>query len=202
MTMRALLITLAASALIACGQPAQTPAEGAAPAGESAATGGEQQALTAEGWGPLRIGMTRAEIEAALGPDDSPNAAGGAEPESCDQFHPARAPEGMLAMVTDGRLSRISLVRGATVQTSEGLGLGAAAAAVTQAYGNRARTEPHKYEDAPAQYITVWTQPRPAGEAYVEDQNARGVRYEIGGDGAVNAIHAGGPSIQWVEGCS
>ena len=36
----------------------------------------------------------------------------------------------------------------------------------------------------------------------VQDANARGLLYEVGGDGKVRAIRAGGPSIQYVEGCA
>ena len=36
----------------------------------------------------------------------------------------------------------------------------------------------------------------------VQDEAARGIVYEIDGAGKVGAIHAGGPSIQYVEGCA
>ena len=49
--------------------------------------------LTAEGWDGLRIGMTRAEVVAAAGEDANPEAVGGPEPEMCDEFRPADAPE-------------------------------------------------------------------------------------------------------------
>ena len=157
----------------------------------------DANALTAEGWGPLRIGMTLAEITAALGPDADPNAVGGADPATCDQFRPERAPEGMLLMTEQGKLSRISLIRNSTLKTDRGFGLGDSAAAIKAAYGTAATASPHKYQEAPAEYIAAWSTP-PGGAAGTE----RGVVYEIGGDGKVIAIHAGGPSIQYVEGCS
>ena len=43
--------------------------------------------------------------------------------------------------------------------------------------------------------------PATAG-AWVEDAAARGVRYEINGEGKVQIVHVGGPAIQLVEGCS
>src|SRR5687767_4144879 len=49
------------------------------------------QVLTAEGFGPLRIGMSRAEVVKALGEDSDPEAVGGPDPESCDMFRPVRA---------------------------------------------------------------------------------------------------------------
>ena len=182
--------------------PTATPAPAAAPVAERPdAKPAAANALSANGYGPLRIGMSRAEVVAAMGEDRNPNAVGGAEPESCDQFFPARAPEGMLVMIEDGRLSRIDLVRNARTATDKGLRLGARATAVRAAYGSALVAEPHKYVEAPAQYLTAWTTPAPAPGA-TAGPNARGIRYEVGHDGTVEAILAGGPSIQYVEGCA
>jgi hypothetical protein len=155
--------------------------------------------LTGEGWEALRIGMTRAEIVEALGEDANPDAVGGPDPESCDQFRPERAPEGMLLMVQNDRLTRISLGDESDITTDKGLRVGDPAERVKAAYGDQAQVTPHKYQSAPAEYITVWS--RGGGEGYIEDETARGIVYEIGSDGTVMAIHAGGPSIQYVEGC-
>lgn len=196
------LISMSALALAACQQPAEpTPAPTEPPVTTPTPTPVDANALTAEGWGPLRIGMTLAEITAALGPDADPNAVGGADPATCDQFRPERAPEGMLLMTEQGKLSRISLIRNSTLKTDRGFGLGDSAAAIKTAYGVAAVATPHKYEAAPSEYITAWSGAAPAAGATVPD-TARGIVYEIGGDGMVKAIHAGGPSIQYVEGCS
>ena len=152
--------------------------------------------LTANGFGPLRIGMTRAEVEAALGADANPNAVGGADPASCDQFRPARAPDGMLVMINDGVLTNVSLVRASTVQTDRGVKIGDPASKVTGAYGSAAEAIPHKYESAPAQYIFVWSGADHTSRA------ARGIKYEIGQDGNVKSIAGGGPTIAYVEGCA
>ena len=109
----ATLGSVAVLSLAACGAPPpepETPAEPApAPAPTPGAPVSAADKLTAQGYGPLRIGMTRAEVEAALGPDSDPEAVGGPDPESCDQFRPERAPEGVLVMVEDGVLARISV---------------------------------------------------------------------------------------------
>ncbi len=160
----------------------------------------DANALTPTGWGPLRIGMTRAEITAALGPDANPDAVGGPDPESCDQFRPERAPEGMLLMVENGVLTRISLVGESTLKTDRGFGLGDTAAAIKAAYGADAVSTPHEYIGLPAEYIAAWTNLRPS--AYVQDANARGIVYETDAQRIVRAIHAGSPSIQYVEGCA
>lgn len=198
---RAVVAASALALLAACGPTTESPAESEAEA-EMEAPAEEPQglALTAEGWGPLRIGMTRAEVEAALGPDANPEAVGGPDPEACDEFRPEQAPEGLLVMIENGVLTRISAVRDSELNTNQGYGIGDPADGIKAAYGDDARVEPHKYVAAPAEYITVWATEEADG--YVQNPEARGVVYEIGEEGTVTAIRGGGPSIQYVEGCS
>ena len=59
---------------------------------------------------------------------------------------------------------------------------GDTAAAVKTAYGAAASVGPHKYQGAPAEYITVWATRERSGPA------ARGIKYEIGMDGKVKSI--------------
>lgn len=162
---------------------------------DSSAAAPSATTLTAEGWGPLRIGMSRAEVVAAAGPDANPGAVGGPDPESCDQFRPRSAPQGLLVMIEHDTLTRISLSRGSGVASDAGFEVGDSSAAVVRYYGARAGITPHKYQSAPARYITIWRRGRPPASS------ARGIVYEIGGDDRVMHIHAGGPSIQYVEGC-
>ena len=164
-----------------------------APGGPSAAPPGSPM-LTPQGWGPLRIGMTRAQVVAAAGEDANPAAVGGPEPERCDEFRPAEAPQGMLVMIENGRLTRISLSAGTDVVTEAGFGVGASADSIAAAYGGCAALSPHKYLAAPGAYITVWEIAPGAGDA-------RGIVYEIGLDGRAMHVHAGSASIQYVEGC-
>src|SRR5690606_23850948 len=127
-------LILALALLAACqpsgdteADPADVPPAASAVPGDTAASAPTNTApstpadtatyLTAEGWGPLRVGMTRAEVVAALGEDANPNAVGGPEPEQCDEFRPARAPAGMIVMLVQGRLARITLVRDSPVKT-------------------------------------------------------------------------------------
>lgn len=208
-----LLIAATALSFSACGapeppssDPPETPSTDATIAADTASPGGSTAAtptttpssdstLTAEGWGPIRIGMTRAEVVAAAGEDANPAAVGGPEPEACDQFRPEEAPEGMLVMIEQDRLTRISLSAGTSITTDRGFGVGDPAGPIKEAYGDAATVSPHKYVAAPAEYITVWNKPPSQGT------DARGLVYEIGADGRVAHIHAGGPSIQYVEGC-
>ena len=198
-------VALSTLLLAACGEPATEPATAPeTPAPTAPVTPApDSNALTAGGYGPLRIGMTKAEVVAAMGDDSDPASVGGAEPEVCDQWRPARAPEGVLVMIQDGVLTRISVSEPATLKTDRGFGVGDTAAAIKAAYGPLAVSQPHKYSPAPAEDIFVWSTGAPAtpGE-YVQDANARGIRYEIGGEGKADIIHVGGPAIQMVEGCS
>ena len=193
-----LILTLPA----ACQEPAQ---RGAEPAGDTASAQVPIDSARAEspdsmkiigpdGWGPLRIGMTRAEVVAAAGEDANPDAVGGPNPEECDEFRPEQAPRGLLVMLEDGVLTRISLSEGTGIRTESGIQVGDSAAAVMAAHGAEAMTTPHKYQDPPARYITIWRTAPPAPDA-------RGIVYEIGQDDRVIHVHAGGSSIQYVEGC-
>ncbi len=198
------IVLITALAFSAC-SPAAEPPPVAAPEVPVAEVAPEPamtlDTLTADGIGPLTIGMTLDEVTAALGPDSDPDAVGGPDPESCDEFRPERAPEGVLVMIEQGKLTRISLVELSTVKTDKGIGLGETADVVKTAYGDQAKATPHKYQDTPAEYITWW-KGGPRTEPYVEDDTARGIVYEVDGTGKVGAIHAGGPSIQYVEGCA
>lgn len=188
--------------LASCAEPserAETPtgetASATASADSAADTPGDPATtIGPDGWGPLRIGMTRAEVVAAAGEDANPDAVGGPNPDECDEFRPAQAPRGLLVMLEDGILTRISLSEGTGIRTAAGIGVGDPAAAVAAAHGEQAVTTPHKYQDPPARYIAVWRAAPPAPDA-------RGIVFEIGGDDRVMHIHAGGPSIEYVEGC-
>ena len=200
---RRLMLTTAVFALAACGAPEPepaAPADPAAPATPPPAAAPPADVLTAHGFGPLRIGMTLAEVEAALGPDSNPEAVGGPDPESCDIFHPVRAPEGLTVMVEKGVLTSIWLADGSPLKTDRGFGVGDTATAIKAAYGPTANASPHKYAAPPAEYITSWSVG--GGPDYVQDPAARGVAYHVGTNGRVELVAAGGPSIQYVEGCA
>lgn len=150
--------------------------------------------LTPDGWGPLRIGMSRADVVAAAGEDANPDAVGGPDPDRCDEFRPSNAPAGMLVMVESGILTRISVSRNPEIKTLDGFRVGDRGSSVLAEYGSRARVDPHQYWEPPAKYITVWQQA--SAEA-----DRRGMRYEIDAAGEIVHFRAGGPSIEYVEGC-
>lgn len=166
----------------------------AAPAAGRGADTAPDSTLTSAGWGNLRIGMSRSEVEAAAGEDAHPEAVGGPDPATCDEFRPVRAPDGLLVMIRNGRLTRISITEGSGIITDRGIAVGDSVSEVLEAYGPEATSSPHTYHAAPAQYLTVWAVPPPAPAA-------RGIVYEIAENGRVLRILAGDGSIEVPEGC-
>jgi hypothetical protein len=136
-----------------------------------------------EGLGDLRLGEA---------PPSGPWASRGAqEPGSCQTMTSPDYP-GVYALLTDGKVRRISVGQRSDVKLVEGVGVGSTEEDVLKAFGGF-RAEPHKYVDAPAKYLT-------APNAASGDP---AVRFEIGQDGKVSIIHVGMmPELGYVEGCS
>lgn len=144
--------------------------------------------LTPDGWGPVRIGMSRAQVERSIGAklEGEPLE----DEQSCIEMAPVGPDTGVWFMFEDFKLSRISVGDPSKVTTPRGIGVGASADQVRRVYP-RIKAEPHYYEDKPSEYLTFWTVP-----------NKRGVRFETSSKRQVQAIHAGTASIQYVEGCA
>jgi len=160
----------------------QEPAPSPAPAAQPAAANADM--LTLEGLGGLRIGEPV--------PAGSTWASRGAQvPGGCRTISSPDHP-GVHAIVEDGRVRRITAGQRSRVRLAEGIGVGASEADVRKWFAGF-RAEPHKYADAPAKYLTA---PNAAG-------GSAALRFEIGSDGRVSAIHVGTmPVLGYVEGCS
>ena len=159
-------------------------------AGPAASADSPAWKLTPDGWGPVKIGMTRSQVSNAL--------KAGLEGEAIEDANVCiemiaanHTYPGLWFMFEDGRLSRISVGEKSKVTTPRGIGIGATAEAVRRAYGRALKAEGHEYLERPAEYLTFWTVP-----------TKRGVRFETDLKRRVETIHAGGPSIQYVEGCA
>ena len=142
--------------------------------------------ITADGWGELKVGMQAREAIRRFGLNEAASIPG---EDSCRQFASTAQPE-LIVMTVDGRVARLSLYRPSPLRTDRGFTIGDREAAIRKAYGPGLKVEAHAYDDKPAHYLTFWTKP-----------GKRGVRYETDMKGKVNAIHAGGPEIQFIEGC-
>lgn len=142
--------------------------------------------LTPSGWGELRIGMSEAEVVRRFGltlaPDDGVNG------PACRESR-LPGPSGLTVMTEGGKVTRLTLYGRSPLKTDRGLSVGAPAEAVRRAYGAAIRATGHAYEVPPAAYLT-----------YRAGKGGLGIRYEIGADGRVAAVHAG-RSIDYVEGC-
>ena len=146
--------------------------------------------LTPPGWGPVRVGMTRAQTEKALAlhlEGDAFDNYG-----SCIELYSSNQKlSGLYFMFLDGKLSRISANGTSTIKTPRGIHVGSSADEVRKLYGPKLQAEPHHYTGAPAEYLTYWLKPK-----------ASGVRFETDAEGKVETIHAGTDSIELVEGCA
>jgi hypothetical protein len=146
--------------------------------------------LTPSGWGPARIGMTRVQVTKALKVslegDAFDNEGSCLELVGADNALP-----GLFFMFEEGKLTRITASEPSAIATPRGIHAGSIADEVRKAYGAGLKSEPHKYEDPPAEYLTYWLKP-----------DRSGVRFETDMQGKVESIHAGTSSIQYVEGCA
>ncbi len=147
--------------------------------------------LSPDGIGPLKIGMTFAEAEAALGApfvvkDDYGNGL-----MACN-YGSSTALPGVSVMVDGGKVVRFDTRDGAAIRSDRGIAEGDPATAVTTAYPAGLAKEAHKYSEAPAHYLE-----------WFNADGGRGIRYEVGQDGKVSNMYAGAmPNVGYVEGCS
>lgn len=147
--------------------------------------------LETSGYGAVHIGMTLAEARAASGQALDQNVADEDSAACQEQPFTLAGGDKLYLMFEEGRLTRITATdEAAHVRTAQNVGVGSTDEEVRTAYSG-VTEQPAKYEDAPAHDLIAWTTP---------DQS--GLRFEIGAEGRVKAVHAGGPSILYVEGCA
>lgn len=201
--MRAVSVLAAALVLAACspehdaGEPASAPQAGSEAATQAPSVplgpGGAPifvTPLTQDGWGEVKIGMSHEQAVQALGGKVKPDASTQDDTWRACHMIAAAEPEGLFVMVENGKVTRIT-ARTPAIRTDAQLKVGDPKDRVLGTYPDLLKREPHKYQEPPAEYLTWWAKP---------DQS--GIRYSIGQDSLVQEIHAGGPSIRYVEGCS
>lgn len=192
----AALLLAALAGAAACADPpdrAEIPDTATAPpaaTADSAPTSADSAAwtVTDRGAGPLAIGMTAAAAGRALGAPLQPTYEPGG---TCDMIDVPGGPAGLSLMLVSDTLVRVDVVD-TLPRTREGVGVGSGEAAVLAAYAPHVASGPHKYDAAPARYLTA-TSPTDSSHAIVfETDGQRVTRYRAGRR----------PEVEWVEGCS
>jgi hypothetical protein len=148
--------------------------------------------LTVEGYGDMRIGMTLAEARQVSGQTLDAPALEEDIPGACSEQAYATTDGDQLWLMFEGdRLVRVTASSEAPrTRTAQNVGVGSTDAEVRTAYQNVIE-EPAKYNEPPAHDLIVWTTPEQSG-----------LRFEVNAAGQVTQVHAGGPAIQYVEGCA
>jgi hypothetical protein len=156
----------------------------------TASAQGPSWTLTPSGWGPAHIGMNRAQLSKALHVGLEGDAFD--NEGSCIELYAAdNALPGLIFMLIDGKLARITVTEPGKVVTPRGIGIGSSADDVRKAYGSDLKAETHHYDGEPAEYLTYWLKPEKSG-----------VRFETDTSRRVQTIHAGNDAIQYIEGCA
>lgn len=162
----------------------------------------KNRVLTFDGLAPVRVGMTVAEAEAALGAKLQPlDTSDGASSESC--WYTRRIDgidQALPYMIQDGRIARIDVDDGVPggmerinpgVTTERGIGIGSSEDDAKKAYGSALEIELHAYGGPNDHYLTILTADK-----------SRGIRFEAP-EGKIDTFHVGtAAAIILIEGCS
>jgi hypothetical protein len=139
-----------------------------------------------DGAGPVRIGMSLAQLNAALGENFSMPR--DPDEQACFYAETAKQP-GIGFMVEHGKVTRVDVTeRG--FSTAGGIRVGDSEAQVIKVYGSRLKIEPHAYTGPEGHYLTLYS----ADGRY-------GIRFETE-RGRVTGFYSGeAHAIAYIEGC-
>jgi len=144
--------------------------------------------VSPQGVGPVRIGATIAELNAALGEQLKP--AYDVNPE-CDYLDPAALPAGIALMVERDTVVRID-VDTTGIPTKEGASVGDSEAKVLELYRGRVQVQPHKYTGPTGHYLVVtW----PSDTLHL-------LIFETDGEKVVTYRAGIRPAVEYIEGCA
>lgn len=136
--------------------------------------------------GPVKIGMTIAQINAAL--REKFSFPGEKDERGCFYVSPSQHPD-VAFMIENGRLVRIDVAKPG-VATPEGVQVGDSEARAKSVYGNKLKIEPHAYNGPEGHYLTVRS-----------NDGRYGTRFETDG-GKIQSYYAGlFSAVQYIEGC-
>ena len=144
--------------------------------------------ISFDGYGPARIGMTKAALQSALGKRLTKDEIS-EDPNSCEVVAPVGESEGISYMFVDRKLARIDISTD-RVMTVSGARVGSSQRSVVALYPGRIAVSPHAYTAPDGSYLTL-----------LSSDKTRGIRFETD-HGKVIGFYAGtAESIQYVEGC-
>ncbi|HEX6373215.1 MAG TPA: hypothetical protein VF006_30100 [Longimicrobium sp.] len=168
--------------------------QAAAPAStDSTAARDTAWTLRNDGIGSLRVGMTAAEAETALGHFRTIpfNPGAPADSMACGYAASDRLPAGVKVMMEGARVVRLDVVSG-DVATAEGARIGDTEARIQQLYPGRVTVQPHKYTDG--HYLVV--RPAEASDAM------HLIVFETDGQAVLRFRGGQKPQVEYVEGCA
>lgn len=151
--------------------------------------------LATEGLGPVKIGMTKRQAEAALGKKLRLQYSMTSDDNSCTYASRVDGKDRDIAyMLIHGKIARIDIgVKPAQnkILTAAGVGQGSTESAVKKAYGKRLQISPHPYgDDDNWHYLTV-----------DEAEHTRGIIFETDGK-RITSFRAGVYlALGYIEGC-
>lgn len=114
--------------------------------------------LAIDGIGPIQVGMTIAEAQAATGMRFIQGASFGRTPDwQCSYFTPVNGPEGLRLMVINGEIVRVDVTRDSRIETLSGAGIGDSERFILSLYPGQIEISRHPYIGRPpynGRYLT------------------------------------------------
>ena len=149
-------------------------------------------ALTVEGYGDMRIGMSLEDARRVSGQPMANPPLDEETPGACSEQEYRTADGDQLWLMFEGdKITRITASTEAPrTRTAQNVGVGSTDAEVRTAYQNVIEEGAH-YNPPPAHNLIIWTTPEQSG-----------LLFEVSEQGIVTSVHAGGPSIRYMEGCA
>lgn len=148
--------------------------------------GSDDWVVHEDGVGPVRIGMSLAQLNGAL--HETFRMPEAKEDQGCFYVNPT-AHRDVAFMIESGRLVRIE-VNARGVSAAEGIRVGDSKAHALQVYGPRVEVEAHAYTGPEGHYLTIRSK-----------DGLYGIRFETE-KGKIKMFYAGySKAIQYIEGC-
>ena len=148
----------------------------------------QEKRVSLDGYGLARIGMSRGDLEKALGVNLTKDNMT-EDPQSCEVVAPSKGYSGIDYLLIDRKLARID-ISSEKIKTVSGAQIGDSQSSIMALYPSRVTVTPHFYTAPDGSYLTMLSQDK-----------RRGIRFETD-LGKVTRYYVGTTeAIQYVEGC-